>query len=471
MARLPEPGGDVGQWGNVLNDYLKVAHNDDGTLKDNSIASAKLQNNSVTVAKIATSGAPTDGQTLTYNNNSLEWATASGSGVVPDATTSSKGLVQLAGDLGGTATAPTVPGLASKEPTITAGTTAQYYRGDKSWRTLDKAAVGLSDVDNTADAAKPVSTAVQTALDSKASANDPRLTDTRTPSDNSVTAAKIQDGSISEPKLAIVNAPASGNVLGWDGTDLRWEAPSAAPVSSVSGRTGAVTLTKTDVGLANVDNTADASKPISTATQTALDGKAAVSHVHSGSDITTGTVASARLAAATGSAIGAVQLTGDLGGTATSPTVPGLAGKEATIVAGTTSHYYRGDKSWQTLDKTAVGLANVDNTADASKPVSTATQTALNGKANTSHVHAGADITSGTIAAARLPQATEAAVGAVQLASVVEATTGTDATKAVTAAGVQAAVNAVAHPILFVDSLGDIPPGTPVDTLVIVRAA
>ncbi len=32
-------------------------------------------------------------------------------------------------------------------------------------------------------------------------------------------------------------------------------------------------LTKTDVGLGNVDNTSDEAKPISTATQTALDGK------------------------------------------------------------------------------------------------------------------------------------------------------------------------------------------------------
>ena len=51
--------------------------------------------------------------------------------------------------------------------------------------------------------------------------------------------------------------------------------------------------------------------------------------------------------------------------------------KEDLIAAGTTAQYYRGDKSFQTLDKTAVGLANVDNTSDANKPVSTATQTAL----------------------------------------------------------------------------------------------
>ena len=62
-----------------------------------------------------------------------------------------------------------------------------------------------------------------------------------------------------------------------------------------------------------------------------------------------------------------------------------MATKENTIVAGTTSQYYRGDKTWQTLDKTAVGLSNVDNTSDLNKPVSTATQTALDTKENTSN--------------------------------------------------------------------------------------
>jgi len=87
-------------------------------------------------------------------------------------------------------------------------------------------------------------------------------------------------------------------------------------------------VTKAQVGLSNVDNTSDLNKPVSTATQTALNGK------------------------------------------------------ENTITAGLTSQYYRGDKSFQTLDKTAVGLPNVDNTSDANKPVSTATQTALNLKEN-----------------------------------------------------------------------------------------
>ena len=45
-------------------------------------------------------------------------------------------------------------------------------------------------------------------------------------------------------------------------------------VASVASKTGAVTLVKGDVGLGNVDNTSDANKPVSTATQTALDAKA-----------------------------------------------------------------------------------------------------------------------------------------------------------------------------------------------------
>ena len=44
-------------------------------------------------------------------------------------------------------------------------------------------------------------------------------------------------------------------------------------VDSVAGKTGVVTLVKADVELGNVDNTADASKPVSTAQQAALDLK------------------------------------------------------------------------------------------------------------------------------------------------------------------------------------------------------
>lgn len=51
------------------------------------------------------------------------------------------------------------------------------------------------------------------------------------------------------------------------------EAIVSSPVVSVAGKTGVVLLNKADVGLTNVDNTSDANKPVSTATQTALDAK------------------------------------------------------------------------------------------------------------------------------------------------------------------------------------------------------
>lgn len=48
------------------------------------------------------------------------------------------------------------------------------------------------------------------------------------------------------------------------------EGAEANVVTSVADKTGDIELNKSDVGLANVDNTADADKPISTATQSAL---------------------------------------------------------------------------------------------------------------------------------------------------------------------------------------------------------
>ena len=64
-----------------------------------------------------------------------------------------------------------------------------------------------------------------------------------------------------------------------------------------------------------------------------------------------------------------------------------LAGKQATLVSGTNIKTIEGQSLVGSgnidLSKSDVGLGNVDNTSDANKPVSTATQTALNAKQNT----------------------------------------------------------------------------------------
>lgn len=89
-----------------------------------------------------------------------------------------------------------------------------------------------------------------------------------------VTNDTITDGTISEPKLD---------------ANVQTKLNSIAPVTSVNGQTGDVVLDKSDVGLGNVDNTSDANKPISTATQTALNAKANTSTViNSGTGLTGG---------------------------------------------------------------------------------------------------------------------------------------------------------------------------------------
>lgn len=57
--------------------------------------------------------------------------------------------------------------LAGKESAITPSSPGHYWRGDKTWQPLTKQAVNLGNVDDTADIDKPVSSAMQAALQAK----------------------------------------------------------------------------------------------------------------------------------------------------------------------------------------------------------------------------------------------------------------------------------------------------------------
>jgi Major tropism determinant N-terminal domain len=85
-----------------------------------------------------------------------------------------------------------------------------------------------------------------------------------------ITSDMILDGTIVDADIAGTAAIAQSKISGLT-TDLAAKAPLANPTftGTVSG------ITKSMVGLANVDNTSDANKPISSATQTALDAKLA----------------------------------------------------------------------------------------------------------------------------------------------------------------------------------------------------
>ena len=216
----------------------------------------------------------------------------------------------------------------SVEPVVLPGLVTEYYRGDKVWRTLDKAVIGLANVDNTSDINKPISTLTQNALNTK------------------------QDALVSGTSIKTVNSISllgSGNVL---------VEPVVTPGLTTDyyrGDKSWRTLNKIVVGLPNVDDTSDINKPISTLMQNALNTKQDT--LISSTSIKT---------------VNTVSLLGS-----------GNVSVEPVVAPGTTLDYYRGDKSWRVLDKNVVGLTNVDNTSDLSKPISTLTQTALNAKQDT----------------------------------------------------------------------------------------
>lgn len=86
------------------------------------------------------------------------------------------------------------------------------------------------------------------------------------------------------------------------------------------------------------------------------------------------------------------------------------------------------------LDKTDIGLGNVDNTSDANKPVSTAQQTALDAKMDKSANLS--DVANAATAFSNIKQnASTTATGVVELATTAETEAKADSTRAVTPAG------------------------------------
>lgn len=134
MARLPIPGSDDGAWGAILNDFLEQAHTTAGTLKDNSVGNSQLQPGSVTENTLAT-------------------------GAVTSTSIADDSISEAKLDTATRTKLNTPSGVAS----------VNTRTGDV---TLTKTDVGLTNVDNTSDADKPIATAVQTALDQKADVSD-----------------------------------------------------------------------------------------------------------------------------------------------------------------------------------------------------------------------------------------------------------------------------------------------------------
>lgn len=109
----------------------------------------------------------------------------------------------------------------SKEPTITGTTSADYYRGDKTFQTLNKAAVGLSNVDNIADTAKTIAGDVTGTLGAS-------------------TVVKLQNRTLAS------TAPTSQQIIAWNSTSSQWEPYSGLTLwSSNTVANSTLTLTAT----------------------------------------------------------------------------------------------------------------------------------------------------------------------------------------------------------------------------------
>lgn len=269
---------------------------------------------------------------------------------------------------------------------------------------VTKTQVGLGNVDNTSDANKPVSTAQQTALNLKA--------------DKSTTYSKTEVDDLLEPKLDSETAEDTYATI----TNLNAHTSNTSNPHSV---------TKSQVGLGNVDNTSDLSKPISTATQTALNAKADQSNTYTKQETDdllddkadkSTTYTKTQVDTSLGTKVDKVSTANKVYGTNASgaqttydvnsfgavddvqvdgisvvsdkiASLGSMAGEDAsdystkavadTLYAAksletTVSSHINNTSNPHSVTKVQVGLGNVDNTSDLSKPVSTAQQTAIN---------------------------------------------------------------------------------------------
>lgn len=174
--------------------------------------------------------------------------------------------------------------LDAKEPTLAAGSdNTKYYRGDKTWQTLDKAALGLSNLNNTSDANKPISTDTQAALNLKANTNNAldisgnqEITGIKTFSSS----PKLVGSATVDYVWTATNENGAGawseliepeTTVDWDNViDPPATFPPTIGTSGTTAAAGNHTHTKADLSLENLDNTSDADKPITNAETTAL---------------------------------------------------------------------------------------------------------------------------------------------------------------------------------------------------------
>lgn len=218
-----------------------------------------------------------------------------------------------------------------------------------------KLLLGLDNVSNTSDANKPISTAVQTALDAKAASSHTQpastITDFNSAADARVTSGIATHTGLADPHTQYQRESEEGTANGYASLDSSSLVPLSQLPSSLD-----------DV----LAFTNQAAFPSTGSTNTLYVDNALN-----------------KIFRWTGSAyqelaIAGASTWGSITGTLSSQTdlQNALNAKEATITAGTTAQYWRGDKTFQTLNSAAVGLGNVPNTDATARANHTGTQLA-----------------------------------------------------------------------------------------------
>ncbi len=267
---------------------------------------------------------------------------------------------------------------------------------------LSKSDVGLGNVDNTSDADKPVSTAMQTSLDLKEDKTNKNIAggyvglETDGKINQNYLPAGVNLGTVYTVGSQLAQdglSPMSGDVAirtdesktyVYDGSSwVELQNPTDA-VTSVNGQTGVVSLTTAEVSsssdknyvtdgqltiLGNTSGTNTGDQDISGISTNAADIAANTTN------ITTNTNAISGLGTASGEDVGTVagnviQLDG-------SGRLPAVDGSQLTNLPDAPVTSVNGQVGVVSLSKSDVGLGNVDNTSDADKPVSIAMQTSL----------------------------------------------------------------------------------------------
>jgi hypothetical protein len=242
----------------------------------------------------------------------------------PDATTLATGKLQLAGDLSGTATNPTVPGLALKEnlsnkttDVLADGTSNQKYPSAKAVKDyVDIATTGI---------------AFQAALDAKANLNSPVFTGTPVlpGTTTAVTQSSGNNSNVIATTAFVQSAMVNANVVDADATtkgkvQLAGDLGGTAASPMISKLQGATLSSSapTSGQVLKYNGTAWVPDAVVLAEAQTLS--------LSGTTVTlSGTNSSVTLPAvgdATSTATGKVQLAGDLGGVATAPSVVRIQG-------------------------------------------------------------------------------------------------------------------------------------------------